>query len=268
MRSVLLHRRGDYVPWEEGFDFTPPEPAAGEVVGPPDFVGVGVQKAGTSWWYELIIGHPDVFSRPDVPKERHYLTRFCVEPFGEAERQRYHGWFPRVPGTITGEWTPDYFGYPWIPPVLASAAPDAKVLLLLRDPVERFRSGLTFRLRQGAPATVATVADAYRQGLYVPALRNLLDHVSTERVLVLQYEQCRIDPAGQLAATYRFLGLEEFRPSEIRREVNVSGGDKIELADDARRRLVEHYRPDVEELASLVPTLDMSLWTNFTRDAG
>jgi len=55
VRTVLLHARGDYAPWEAGFDFTPPDLGPGEAVGPPDFVGVGVQKAGTSWWYELIV---------------------------------------------------------------------------------------------------------------------------------------------------------------------------------------------------------------------
>ena len=58
MRAVLLHARGDYAPWEDGFDFTPPALLPGESVGPPDFVGVGFQKAGTSWWYELVVDHP------------------------------------------------------------------------------------------------------------------------------------------------------------------------------------------------------------------
>jgi hypothetical protein len=155
MRAVLLHARGDYGPWEEGFDFIPPGLAPGEVAGPPDFVGVGVQKGGTSWWFELILEHPGVYQRSGIPKERHYLSRFCIEPFGPSEVDAYRGWFPRAEGTITGEWTPDYFHYPWVPPLLAAAAPDTKILLLVRDPVERFRSGLTFRLRMGAPHTSA-----------------------------------------------------------------------------------------------------------------
>jgi hypothetical protein len=262
-RTALLHRFGRFVPWEEGFDFTPPVPRLGEVVGPPDFVGVGVQKAGTSWWYELIREHPGVSDRDDVPKERHYLTRFCVEPFGEEEVRRYHGWFPRHSGTITGEWTPDYFGYPWVAQLLAKGAPETKVLILLRDPVERFQSGLTFRLRQGAPNTASTVADAVRQGFYAKCLRRFLLHFPIDQVLVLQYERCRSDPAGQLAATYEFLGLDDYQPDELRREVNVSGGEKIRLDPEARRRLVDLYRPDVEELAETIPAIDLSWWPNF-----
>jgi hypothetical protein len=260
MRAVLLHARGDYGPWEEGFDFSPPGLAPGEVAGPPDFVGVGVQKGGTSWWFELILEHPGVYQRSGIPKERHYLSRFCMEPFGPSEVDAYRGWFPRAEGTITGEWTPDYFHYPWVPPLLAAAAPDTKILLLVRDPVERFRSGLTFRLRMGAPHTSATVADAVRQGFYARHLRRVLEFFPAEQVLVLQYEQCRADPTTELARTYEFLGLDPFDPAEIRREVNVSGGEKIGLDPAAAERLADLYRTDAVELAGLVPSLDLTLW--------
>ena len=210
-----------------------------------------------------MLEHPAVYGREDVPKERHYLSRFCVEPFGEAEIRRYHGWFPRRDGTITGEWTPDYFGYPWVPPVLARAAPQAKVLVLLRDPIERLRSGLTFRVRHGAPFTSATVADAVRQGFYARHLQRLFDHVPTDRVLVLQYELCRTDPMGQLDITHEFLGLDPSRPDDLRREVNVSGGEKVALDEEARCRLVELYAEDVRALGALTPMFDRSLWPNF-----
>ena len=260
VRSMLLHARGDFAPWEEGFDFTPPAPGAGETCGAPDFVGVGVQKAGTSWWYELILDHPGVHDPAGVPKERHYLSRFCVEPFGPAEVDRYHRWFPRVAGTIAGEWTPDYLGYPWVAPLLATAAPDARILVLLRDPVERFVSGLTFRLAVGAPHTSATVADAVRQGFYARQLRRLLDWFPPGQVLVQQYERCRADPAGELARTYEFLGLDPFVPGRIGREVNVSRRPKIELDGAATARLADLYRPDLADLARVAPTLDLGLW--------
>jgi hypothetical protein len=267
-RSVLLHARGDYAPWEDAFDQTPPPLLPGEVVGPPDFVGVGVQKAGTSWWYDLIVEHPDVYDRAGIPKERHFLTRYGVAPFGPEEVARYHGWFPRRPGTVTGEWTPDYLPYPWVPPLLAQAAPDAKILVLVREPIDRLRSGFTFRRRMGAPATTVTMADAVRQGFAARSLRWVLDAFPAEQVLVLQYEQCRDDPSGQLAATFAFLGLDPFEPAELRREVNVSTGDKIPLDPDAEARLVALYHDDVADLASLVPTLDLALWPRFADPAG
>ena len=257
----MLHQFGIFAPWEDGFDFSPPVLRPGEHDGPPDFVGIGVQKGGTSWWYELIADHPGVSARSDIHKERHYFSHFAAEPFGDAQVQRYHGWFPRRPGTLTGEWTPDYLAYPWVPELLALAAPKAKLLVILRDPVERFRSGLSFRLSQGALATEATVADAVRQGFYARYLRRYLDHFGTEQLLVLQYEQCAADPEGQLATTYDFLDLEKHRPSSLRSGVNVSGEKRV-LDPGARQRLAELYAPDVDDLCTLFPYLDRSLWPN------
>ena len=47
-RLRLLHGLGRFAPWEAGFDFTPPPLGPGDEAGPPDFVGIGVQKAGTT----------------------------------------------------------------------------------------------------------------------------------------------------------------------------------------------------------------------------
>jgi hypothetical protein len=267
-RSALLRRAGRFAPWEGGFDLTPPAPEPGEVAGPPDFVGIGVQKAGTSWWYELIAEHPGVSARTGLHKERHYLSHFGARTFGPPQVGQYHGWFPRRPGTITGEWTPDYLAYPWVPALLAEAAPEARLLVMVRDPVERFRSGLSFRLSQGALPTEATEALAVQQGFTATSLRRYLDVFPKEQILVLQYERCAIDPTGPLAGTYRFLGLDDgFRPTGLHRSVNASG-QKLHLEPDARRRLVDLYAPDVEDLVGLFPDIDLSLWANFSSGAG
>jgi hypothetical protein len=264
VRIALLHRLGRFAPWEEGFDFTPPTLAPGEQVGPPDFVGIGVQKAGTTWWYELLMAHPGVSGRPEIHKERHYLSRFATTAFGSDEVNTYHGWFPRQTGTLAGEWTPDYIYFPWVAPLLAMAAPEARLLLMLRDPVERFRSGLAHQLRHGASPTGATVAEAVTRGFYDAALGRWCGHFDADRVFVLQYERCAEDPAGELARSYRFLGLDDtFRPPHLDRPVGPTTDGGVHLDDDARRRLVTTYAPDVKALMARLPGLDLSLWPNF-----
>jgi hypothetical protein len=263
-RLGLLHGLGRFAPWEPGFDFTPPVLEPGERPGPPDFVGIGVQKAGTSWWYELLVDHPRVSARPGIHKERHFLSRFGTTAFAPAQIEAYHGWFPRRPGTLAGEWTPDYLDFPWVPPLLARAAPDVRLLLMVRDPVERFRSGLAHQRRHRASVPEATMANAVSRGFYHRALAHWCQWFEPERLLVLQYERCTVDPAGQLARTYRFLGLDEdYEPADLRRPVGPTTEGKVDLADDARRRLVDAYAPDVEALAAQFPELDLTLWPNF-----
>jgi hypothetical protein len=261
LRLATLHALGRYAPWEPQFDFTPPALHPGEVSDAPDFVGIGVQKAGTTWWYGLLAAHPDVSSRPDIHKERHFFDRFATAAFTPAEIARYHGWFPRRPGTLAGEWTPDYFSQPWVAPLLARAAPQAKLLLLLRDPVERFVSGLDHAARSGRSASGSIIVEAVERGYYYRALNQWLEHFDPDQLLVLQYERCATDPGRALAATFEFLGLADVTVPEVSRP--RSSGHGYTLADDARARLVELYAPDVAALCGQRPEIDVGLWANF-----
>jgi hypothetical protein len=264
-RRAILHALGRYAPWEEGFDFTPPAPGPGEVTGPPDFVGIGAQKAGTTWWYSLVAAHPGVWSRPDLHKERHYFDRFAAAPFADADVAGYHGWFPRVPGTVTGEWTPDYLHQAWVPALLARAAPAAKILVLLRDPVERARSGLDHHRRQGGQLGPDAYADAVDRGFYHAALTRWEPHVDPGRVLVLQYERCVADPAAELRRTFAFLGLDPYVPPALTRPVSAAER-RQDLDPDVRQRLTDLYAPDVAALAAswAGADLDLTRWPAFS----
>ncbi len=267
LRSQVLHRTGRYAPWEEGFDFRPPDLGPDEVVGPPDFVGIGVQKAGTTWWYRLISTHPDVFRRPGIHKERHYFGRFGARPFAEEDIAGYHGWFPRPRHRTTGEWTPDYFTQPWVPPLLHRAAPDTRLLLLLRDPVARFHSGLAHQRRRGVRVDATTVNDAMQRGRYARSLDHWLRWFDDDRLLVLQYEQCVADPVVQFHRTLDFLGLSRIAlPVSESSEGQRSGW--ADRDDELNRRLVDLYRPDVDELAERLPHFDMSLWPTASYRSG
>jgi len=232
-------------------------------VGPPDFVGIGVQKAGTTWWYDLVTTHPGVSSRADLHKERHFFDRFGEDPFGPLDLERYHGWFPRPAGTLAGEWTPDYFEYPWVPPLLKRTAPEARLLLMLRDPVERFRSGLAHQRRAGVPVNGPTIADALNRGFYHRGLLRWLEHFEPARILVLQHERCIVDLDTQMASTFAFLGLPEYRLSGSERPPVRPPAGVAPLEAELGRRLADLYAADVLALAERYPGVDLHLWPNF-----
>ena len=87
LRRRILHGLGRYAPWEPEFDFTPPPLGPGNETGPPDFVGIGVQKAGTTWWYELMLTHPGIFAPAGIHKERHFFDRFGARPMSAVGRR-------------------------------------------------------------------------------------------------------------------------------------------------------------------------------------
>jgi hypothetical protein len=264
VRLSALHGLGRYAPWEAGFDFTPPPLDPREEAGPPDFVGIGVQKAGTTWWYTLLLAHPGISSRPDIHKERHFFDRFGDEPFSASDIEDYHGWFPRRPGTLAGEWTPDYFTHPWVAPLVRRAAPQARLLLLLRDPVERYFSGLAHQKRLGLRCDGPTMAEAVQRGMYNLALTQWLEHFDPSQILVLQHERCVNDTDGQLATTFQFLGLSEYYLSDSERPARPPRDAARRAHDeDVRARLVDLYADDVAALVARRPEIDLTLWPSF-----
>lgn len=244
----------------------PPSPplAMGLRVGPPDFVGIGGQRCGTSWWFALLLRHPRVHHVRGQPKELHFFSRFWHTDFTDVDAGRYHQYFPREEGTIVGEWTPRYSADPWTPGLLRRVAPEAKLLMMVRDPIDRYLSGIAFDLARGAPLAGIVANRAFSFGLYAQQLGHVFRHFDPSRVLILQHEECRRVPMHALARTWDFLGIPHGpQPSELERRRNATVGAKPTLSERARADLVTAYEDSVLELCGLVPDLDLSLWPNF-----
>lgn len=243
----------------------PPACPPGWAVGPPDWVGVGVQKGGTSWWHRMIATHPEMSQADGLSKELHFFDRYFDTEFSDADAAAYTSFFPRPPGGMSGEWTPRYLFDFWVPPLLARAAPQAKVLVLLRDPVERYRSGLSHEVDTGSTSSPVLAQETMQRGLYAAQLTRLLSCFPREQVLVLQYERCRAEPQTQLARTFSFLGLRDatFAPPTVAEVVNRSRSAKAALPAHVREQLVTAYSADIAVLRGIVPDLDLRLWPNF-----
>ena len=239
----------------------PRAPATGESLGAPHFVGVGAQKCGTSWWHSLLNDHPAVV--PSVDKELHFFDRYFDTPFTDSDVAAYHALFPRRDGQVTGEWTPRYLSDPWVPALLHRSAPDARVLVLLRDPVDRYVSGITHDLARGAPSHPLLAAMHAERGDYATQLEHLTRHFDRDQVLVLQYEACVEEPAAQLTRTFEFLGLDaDAAMPEFDRQVNTARMDKPDVPEHLLQQLRERYIAGMEALVDIVPDIDLRRWTS------
>lgn len=240
----------------------PPRTPAEWTTGPPEFVGIGTQRGGSSWWYQLIEDHPGVCIAPGRQKELHFFDQFRRAAFGARHIAEYQSYFPRPPGSISGEWTPRYMFDSWTPGLIAQAAPNARLIAILRDPIERYRSGLTHALVAGAPASEVVIRDTFLRGLYHEQLTRFLHHFPADQILVLQFEQCRQHPIGNLQHTYRHIGLEpsSHTPPTLFEKVNLARMPKVELTNSARAALVEAYRIDAQRLAQNFDSVDLTLW--------
>jgi Sulfotransferase domain len=248
----------------------PPEPEPcppGWVTGPPHFIGVGAQRSGTTWWHRQIVVHPDVpFQQGLHHKEVHFFDALAgVESLGPEEAERYARYFARpAGGGVTGEWTPRYMYDGWPLAQIAQVAPEARILLMLRDPVDRYASGYARENRlareRGEPGIAPAMVEEQRvRGLYSAQVERVLETFPRERVLVLQYERCRAEYERELERTYGFLGLDTaFRPQGGRNAPAEPRERDTEAAE--RARLARGYAADVARLAEIVPEIDPALW--------
>jgi hypothetical protein len=237
----------------------------GWIIAPPDFVGVGAQRAGTTWWFSLLLQHPLIDGPNGLPKELHFFDPYWKQSFDSNAIARYREYFARPRGHLAGEWTPRYMHDAWVPPLLARAAPDAKVLVMVRDPIDRYVSGLAFDLSRGAPAHPVIATDAFARGLYYRQLSHLLTYFKKEQILLLQYEKCVADTDGELSKTLRFLGvhgLESGKGSAVER-VNASHRTKPRLSETELTVLAAAYADDVLALARAFSEIDLDLWPHF-----
>lgn len=238
-----------------------PDTPPGWENGPPEFVGVAAQKAGTSWWFTALSEHPQVFHHPKLPKELHFFEEQWQEPLRQEQLAIYSKMFPRPKGHISGEWSPDYALRYWVPECLSLCAPATKILMILRDPVARFLSGMRHDFAYGAPRSGIVAQQNFDRGLYGEQLNRLLRHFSRDRILVLQYEACKADPLAQFRRTVEFLELELVVPESLTHVVNESVGPKFEVEPAVTATLSEAYSPDVEQLLTMAD-LDLGLWTS------
>jgi hypothetical protein len=135
--------------------------------------------------------------------------------------------------------------------------------MLVRDPIDRFRSGLDHYRHVQQPVDGMVLADAVARGFYAKAIAPWTEVFGSDRLLVLQYERCVVDTSGQLARTFDHLGLTQYHVSRSELPLRPEPVAHTPLDADAVERLFALYRSDVEQLSRMVPDLDLSLWPHF-----
>jgi hypothetical protein len=195
----------------------------------PNFFLVGAAKAGTTSIYSHLSKHPDVFF-PSI-KEPHFFTQVCPAPGQEYlieainNRSTYLRLYARAAGhTVIGDASPSYLWHPEVPKRIHSAAPESKVAMILRDPVERAYSHYLMDYREGAqskPFYEALLADMnrpdkgwgvsylyYELGLYAEQVARYLETFGSQRVKVLMFDDFNHDPKAVLCEIADFLGID------------------------------------------------------------
>ena len=87
--------------------------------------------------------------RPAAGRSLEFFATFCTRAMTDDDIAAYHEHFARVENKVVGEWTPDYIHQAWTPMLLQRAAPEAKLLVMLVNPVARYAVTVAERRRKG-----------------------------------------------------------------------------------------------------------------------
>lgn len=249
----------------------------------PEFVIIGAAKAGTTSLYGWLAEHP--FVAPASQKEVHFFdyNHYRGEDWYrrhfplESERAAYAREHGRP--FVTGEASPSYISHDWAPQRLAKLLPQARLIVVLRNPVDRAYSQFQMSRREGEEE-LASFADAVAveeqrlaperaraqgsphynswpigcwsylmRSRYAEQLERWFALMPREQFHFLTLEEMAEDPQRALDGVHRFLELPPHRYDELR-PLHTATYDTIDA--EARARLSEYFRPHNERLYELV----------------
>ena len=250
--------------------------------GLPDFVIIGAHKCGTTSLYDFVIKHPAIV--PATQKELHYFS--VLYRFGEPwyrsnfptnwTRRRFYKKTSQK--LLSGEASPTYLFYPTVPDRMKEVLPDVKLIVILRNPVDRAYSHYHDIVRQNNEALSFEKAVEleegrcvgereqliqdpdfvpihYRnhsylaRGVYADHLENWFGHYSKKQFLILATEDFRKNSQQALDQVFDFLEVPTFQVETLR---NLNVGNYKPMNKDTRKSLIEYFKPHNERLSKLL----------------
>ena len=241
----------------------------------PDFVIIGGKKCGTTFLYHLLSRHPYV--APAVDKEVHFFDiRF------DWGTDWYRSHFPapvKKEGrrVITGEASPFYLYHPHAARRAAETVPRAKLIALLRDPVDRAYSDYHHKARRGhEPLTFEQAIEAeenrlrgekekmladegYRsrnfrafsylsRGVYVDQIMAWREFFDADQMLILKSEDMFEDTPQTLKRVADFLDLPAWEPDLPTTPETRNEGGYTPISPATRQRLRDYFEPHNQRL--------------------
>ncbi|MCA9048712.1 MAG: sulfotransferase [Planctomycetaceae bacterium] len=251
-----------------------------------NFFHAGFPKSATTWFHRCLMEHPDVC----VPQNDavHFLTIHH-----DQGDDWYRSLFTSYCGQpIVGDTTPTYAAFDWSRRRMAEYNPEARILLTLRNPIDRAFSHYWHmkkkrRYAERFEESLENKVDLYQWfialGFYGHHLSDLYRYFPRDQVLVLLYDDILADRITFCQQVFRFLGVDaSFVPSCVNTQVNTASrfrpgvtqrlcrlfSRRTEMNEyqrgmlpETRRRLQTIFRPDVEQLEGLLGR-DLSHWLN------
>lgn len=212
----------------------------------PNTFLIGVQKAGTTTLDDWLAQHPQIFCYESL-KDVHLFARYANREEIDKRLQQETAGYTNQP--IVLQSAVNYFFYPQLLQSIAQYAPQAKLIVILRNPIDRAVSSYSYfkkMLRETRPMEEAMIYPPkeatdfnkdnndftyIEHGLYAKQVKSCLQYFTKEQLLVLDYNDLVKNPARLLKNMFTFLGVDaDFMPDLTPK--NVTGSVKSQLLQE------------------------------------
>jgi hypothetical protein len=228
----------------------------------PNFIIIGSQRCGTTSLYTYLAEHPQILS--PIKKEMDFFSWHFHRGI-----DWYLAHFPQMPQGgefVTGEASPSYFDCREAPKRLYSVCPEAKLIVLLRNPVDRAIShfyrlkGLNWegrsldraisdeieRLNQNPEYIIGEEPGNYlARGRYIEFMKNWLAFFPREKLLILKSEDFYAGAPATVKQVLEFLDLPVYQLPEYQ---NANPGFYPRVNESVRELLSDYFKPYNQEL--------------------
>ena len=231
----------------------------------PDFIIAGASKSGTSSIYFYLSRHPQVFL--SHKKEIDFYWQHY-----DRGVDWYLAHFPTItdrPNFLTGEATPNYLRFPEVATRINATFPQSKIILLLRNPVDRAISWHHHKLRTGltkqnlATAVeleierLATIDEAeivntgfynpdnIMSSLYIYKIKPWIEALGRQQFLILKSEDFYLNPSANMERVFKFLNLPNYT---LKKYPKVNAGSYDNVNPQIRKTLAEYFAPYNQQL--------------------
>tara|TARA_R110002096_G_scaffold16106_20_gene55093 strand:- start:14646 stop:15452 length:807 start_codon:yes stop_codon:yes gene_type:complete len=198
---------------------------------PPQFLIIGAQKCGSSWLFFQLNQSPQISMNP--LKETHFFIKY--EDPTDEEFEDYLRSFEGPPDSMLGEATPSYLVSPpteatekYLPylgqffftpakSIKKRLGPNVKLIVTVKDPVERAASAFFHHVNQGRIEPGKTLTDLGNfggilyLGFYGQHLSYWLQHFPIENFLFTSLSEIKEDPASVLERIGEFLEIPSYQ---------------------------------------------------------
>ncbi|MEL7038536.1 MAG: sulfotransferase [Cyanobacteria bacterium J06592_8] len=206
----------------------------------PNFLMLGTPKAGTTAIYNYLKQHPQIYMPPF--KEPHFFSFEGEQKphWGIQTLEDYQALFQEATSEqIIGEASTWYLYSQTAAERIRHHIPEAKLIAILRNPIERAYSSWAFRVQCGWESITdfqkALQAEPQRirenpewdfhylkAGFYYDQIKRYLDIFPSEQIKIIIYEDFKSDPVNILEDIYKFIGVDENLIPDLSQKHNVT----------------------------------------------